>query len=358
MAVVLPMVLAGATPVGPSALAAEPVVRAVLFFSPSCGHCHLVLTESLPPIQAKFGAGLQVAIVDVTMPQGMALYEAAVTSFAIPEDRVGVPTLIVGDTVLVGSGEIPAQLPSLVERWLADGGLDWPPIPGLAEILPTPQAGATPQAGEPDRAAPGPEASTGVVAPPVVAAVERAGCDPAGSALAIVVLGGLLASLGWVAAVAWRAGGRARPGLPSRWIAAAAVAGIVVAGYLASVEVAGTSAVCGPVGDCNAVHASAYARPAGIPVGLLGVAGYAAIISCWFVARRTPVHGRAARYGIVGLAAAGTLFSAYLTLLEPFVIGATCAWCLASAVIMNAILLLAAASMWPSRPPDRAGRSI
>ncbi len=32
------------------------------------------------------------------------------------------------------------------------------------------------------------------------------------------------------------------------------------------------------------------------------------------------------------------------TVLEPFVIGATCAWCLASAVLMDAALLLATAS--------------
>jgi uncharacterized membrane protein len=39
----------------------------------------------------------------------------------------------------------------------------------------------------------------------------------------------------------------------------------------------------------------------------------------------------------------GTLFSVYLTFLEPFVIGATCAWCLTSAVLMAALLALAAA---------------
>jgi uncharacterized membrane protein len=36
----------------------------------------------------------------------------------------------------------------------------------------------------------------------------------------------------------------------------------------------------------------------------------------------------------------GTLFSIYLTFLEPFVIGATCAWCLTSAIIMTALLWL------------------
>ena len=40
------------------------------------------------------------------------------------------------------------------------------------------------------------------------------------------------------------------------------------------------------------------------------------------------------------MTAGGVLFSIYLTFLEPFVIGATCAWCLSSAVIMTLLLLL------------------
>jgi uncharacterized membrane protein len=34
----------------------------------------------------------------------------------------------------------------------------------------------------------------------------------------------------------------------------------------------------------------------------------------------------------------GVLFSIYLTYLEPFVIGATCAWCITSAIAMTLIL--------------------
>ena len=34
----------------------------------------------------------------------------------------------------------------------------------------------------------------------------------------------------------------------------------------------------------------------------------------------------------------GVLFSIYLTFLEPFVIGASCAWCLSSAIVMTLIL--------------------
>jgi len=46
--------------------------------------------------------------------------------------------------------------------------------------------------------------------------------------------------------------------------------------------------------------------------------------------------------GLGALALGGTLFSIYLTFLEPFVIGATCAWCLASAILMTGLLWITA----------------
>jgi len=39
----------------------------------------------------------------------------------------------------------------------------------------------------------------------------------------------------------------------------------------------------------------------------------------------------------------GLLFFIYLTFLEPFVIGATCAWCISSAIIMTLITLFSTA---------------
>jgi hypothetical protein len=45
-------------------------VRAVLFYSPTCPHCHQVMTEDLPPIMDRFGGRLQVLLVDVSVPAG------------------------------------------------------------------------------------------------------------------------------------------------------------------------------------------------------------------------------------------------------------------------------------------------
>jgi hypothetical protein len=133
----------------------QPVVRAVLFHSPSCSHCHYVIQEILPPLHEKYGDQFQLIGIDVSQPGGQQFYQAAVAHFKISESRRGVPALIIGDVVLVGSGEIPAQLPVLIENWLANGGIDWPAVPGLREALaasapaeqpsPTPQATPTPE---------------------------------------------------------------------------------------------------------------------------------------------------------------------------------------------------------------------
>jgi uncharacterized membrane protein len=120
------------------------------------------------------------------------------------------------------------------------------------------------------------------------------------------------------------------------------IAGLAVASYLAYVETKQVQAVCGPVGDCNSVQQSEYALLIGlIPIGVLGVLGYLAILATWGIHRLSPGRiGQWAGWAIWTMTAGGVLFSIYLTFLEPFVIGATCAWCLSSAVIMTLLLLL------------------
>jgi uncharacterized membrane protein len=119
--------------------------------------------------------------------------------------------------------------------------------------------------------------------------------------------------------------------------------GCDVAAYLAYVETAQVSAVCGPVGDCNTVQQSVYARLFGVlPIGVLGLMGYIAILAAWLVRRfRRGRPADLAALALLGMTAFGTLFSIYLTILEPFVIGATCGWCLTSAIIITLLLWLA-----------------
>jgi uncharacterized membrane protein len=88
-----------------------------------------------------------------------------------------------------------------------------------------------------------------------------------------------------------------------------------------------------------------------LPVGVLGLIGYGLILLLWGLGLWGPGAWRSnARLGLWGAALFGVAFSVYLTFLEPFVIGATCAWCLSSAVIMTLLLWAVAplaARVWP-----------
>ena len=107
------------------------VVRAVLFWSETCPHCHHVMSETLPPLQEKYAEQLEIRTIEISDPDNYRLWMAAIEAFHVPPERQGVPMLFIGDQVLVGSSEIPDQLPGLIERYLAAGGVDYPAIPGL-----------------------------------------------------------------------------------------------------------------------------------------------------------------------------------------------------------------------------------
>ena len=326
------------------AQAQGPVVRAVLFYSPSCPHCHYVMNEVLPPLAEKYGAQLQIAAVDVTQASGQALYQSAVEKFGITKDRQGVPALVVGAIVLVGSSEIPEQFPAIIEGGLAEGGEDWPAIPGLTAAL---GSNAT-AAGSAAPSANGAAALAAGQADQSLA--DKLSRDLAGNTVAILFLVAMIcvfvyAIVRVVRAVARGAGGFT-PSRPRGWLswalAALALIGLGVSIYMAFVETAHASAICGPIGDCNTVQQSEYAALFGwLPIGVLGTIGYAAILVAWALMHWGHDHQqRLAASALLVMALCGAAFSIYLTFLEPFVIGATCVWCLTSALCMTLILVI------------------
>jgi len=119
----------------------EPVVRAVLFYSDSCPHCHIVLNEVLPPLQAQYGAQLEIMTIEISNNRENydALLRLEAARGVPPEDGV-VPELFVGQHMLAGSAEIREQLPVLIEELLAQGGSPWPQeLAAEVEATPTPR---------------------------------------------------------------------------------------------------------------------------------------------------------------------------------------------------------------------------
>jgi uncharacterized membrane protein/glutaredoxin len=437
-----PAALASALVLAPFLMTTRPVhadvvVRGVFFSSPTCPHCRKVKQEVFPAIAARYRHQVKIALISTATKTGLDLYWSAFHSLGV--QRRGVPLLVVGKETMVGFDEIDQKLPPLVDRYLAEGGVAWPDIPGLTAVLPVPSnptptptpsavsfAPSTPLAtrvppmpapsvmpltmatpaatpvlvvSPKPLSAPNPHVLDRIADSPRVAPVptttpaadtmtrvttpesardpepalgeagdrsesssppsgliyiddeplgiwDRIAQDPIGNGLSILVLLWMLVTAVQSIVVLLRRGASAPETCPiSNWLPVLAVLGLIVAAYLAQVEVREIDAVCGPVGDCNTVQQSDYARLFGVlPIGVLGVAGYIAILIAWLIHRMTVNLCQAlAGLALLGMTTFGVLFSIYLTFLEPFVIGATCAWCLSSAVIMTLLFRLT----WP-----------
>jgi uncharacterized membrane protein len=94
---------------------------------------------------------------------------------------------------------------------------------------------------------------------------------------------------------------------------------------------------------------------------VIGLIGYLAMLAMWVMTvTGVEIWVDRARAALFGISTIGVMFSIYLTFLEPFVIGATCIWCLTSAVIITLIMLLSARpgiEAWTRlyRPVDASG---
>ena len=141
-----------------------------------------------------------------------------------------------------------------------------------------------------------------------------------------------------------------------RWAPAGLAAlGVAVSAYLTGVHYGGTPLLCTGAGGCEQVQASRFATVAGVPVALLGLGLYLALlgIAIWR-GRGGDATPAPVLLVLFGLALAGTLYSAYLTYLELFVIGAICPWCVTSAMLVTTICALAAWDLFACDAHERS----
>jgi uncharacterized membrane protein len=95
--------------------------------------------------------------------------------------------------------------------------------------------------------------------------------------------------------------------------------------------------VC-PVGDCQTVNSSEYAKIGSVPVSLLGIIFYLFVLCLWV---QVPFFSAKVNQLLLGtLLGIGLIFSAYLTYAELFWIHALCFWCIISfscVVLLNLV---------------------
>ncbi len=111
-------------------------------------------------------------------------------------------------------------------------------------------------------------------------------------------------------------------------IGAVALAGLAVAAYLTIVHYRPEALVCTAGGGCETVQQSEYATLAGVPVAVLGLLAYSAVLLLIVV--DTPL----ARTLTAVIALSGLGFSLYLIVLQAFVIDAWCPWCLVNDLLV------------------------
>ena len=129
-----------------------------------------------------------------------------------------------------------------------------------------------------------------------------------------------------------------------RAIAGCSLVGIAIAAYLTVVHYTHTSPIC-TTGGCEKVQHSSYAKLGGVPVALLGLVAYAALVVTT-LRRGLDAALLGALVALVSLA-----FSGYLLWAQLARIHAICQWCLGNDVVVAVVACLGVCA-----PADRAVR--
>jgi uncharacterized membrane protein len=313
------------------AQAPQPVVHAVMFWMNGCPHCEDVIQNVLPPLREKYGAQFDLFMIEVKSSKDVDNLYRVAASYKFTKEQTGVPFLIIGDQVLVGSDQVREQLPTLIDDHLTRGGLGWPTNPILADFLPTASPSST-------LTSELPTTSQTVPSPVIESALLSNGFTLAAGVLIGMIVSIIYALFSLFAGKLYFRAEWMNNAIP--WLA---LFGFVVAAYLTYIETQSVQPFCGPVGDCKAVQASSYSHLWGIlPVGVFGAFGYIAILAAWWSGRlwhKWVWLSTYASIALCGMALFGTIFSVYLTYLELFVIKAVCIWCISSAIIITVLLL-------------------
>lgn len=152
--------------------------------------------------------------------------------------------------------------------------------------------------------------------------------------------------------------------VPARLMRAAALLsglGILLAAYLTWVHFNTGSLVCG-LGDCQTVQTSAYATIGPVPIALLGLGMCATVLTANLLGMARPALVTLLAVIALGTLLAGTLYAVYLTWLEVAVIRAICQWCVVSAILSFALLVIQCAIVWdvllrPLPDPDETSNA-
>lgn len=125
-----------------------------------------------------------------------------------------------------------------------------------------------------------------------------------------------------------------------RALIALVIVGLLVSIYMTIYKVTSNDSMCLGSGDCSTVNASIYSEVNGIPVAVIGILGYVAILGVLIYEKRTPFFKENGTLMIFGMALTGFLFTVWLIYVEVALLKALCPFCLTSQVSMTLIFIM------------------
>jgi uncharacterized membrane protein len=133
-------------------------------------------------------------------------------------------------------------------------------------------------------------------------------------------------------------------------LALLAIVGLFLSSYLTLFKLGYIGHLACATGSCEVVQMSRWSTLFGLPVAAWGAAFYLAVLVAALAGTQPQLaDSRRVSWILFALTGWGTLFSAYLTVLEFFVIHAICQYCLASAALVTVMLAVASAEMREGR---------
>ena len=106
-------------------------VHALYFYAFDCTHCQVVMEEVIKPLESAYDNQLDMHLLEIGVPQNYELFIQSEELYQVGSSDRAIPMIIVGEQALVGEEPIRNDFEGIIKKAVADGGLDFPDIPGL-----------------------------------------------------------------------------------------------------------------------------------------------------------------------------------------------------------------------------------
>ena len=118
------------------------------------------------------------------------------------------------------------------------------------------------------------------------------------------------------------------------------ILGLLVSIYMTIFKITSNENMCIGSKDCSVVNASRYSEINNIPVAVIGIAGYSALLAILLLERRPGFIRQNATMLFFALSLLGFFLTVYLIFVEIVLIKAYCPFCITSQVAMTLIFIL------------------